>query len=126
MPGNRTPEYLTTHILAGERLVFALDPEAAELTRGIEHGRHGVTLVKEGALRVVMVAMKPGNRLGEHAAVGPTTVLVLNGRVKFTMANEELVLLQHQLVAFGPNVRHDALAEEDSTLLITVVMPQET
>jgi len=81
-----------------------------------------VTLVKEGSLTVVLLAMEAGNNLAGHAAAGPTNVLVLRGIVRATLGDEEFVLRQHEMIAFGPNVRHDVRDEEDSTLLISVVM----
>ncbi len=123
MPKTRIPEYLTSHVLAGDRIVLALDREEGELARGLHgHGRRAVTLVKEGGLTVVLLAMEAGNTLAEHAAVGPTTVLVLRGILHVNLGDEAFVLRQHEMIAFAPNVRHDVRAEEDSTLLISVVM----
>ena len=123
MTTERTPDYLTTHVLAGERLVFALDHEATELASGLASGGHrAVTLVKEEGLRVVLVVLGVGGRLDEHLVAGPTTVLLLKGRVRLTAGGKAVLLLPHQMVALGANVRHDAVAEEDSTLLISVVM----
>lgn len=121
MATTSVPQYLTSHLLAGERLVYSLDHEAQALGRGLdENTRRGVTLAKQGGLSVVLVQMKAGNRLDEHSAPGPTTVLNLAGRVRLRVGTEEVLLLPHDIVVFGPGARHDAVAEQDSTLLITV------
>ena len=124
MTAPRVPEYLTTHVLAGERLVFALDREAGELTRGLAgHGRRGVTLSKQPPLTLVLLAMEAGNALVEHATAGATSILVIRGDVHVLVGgNEEVRLLDHQLLVLADGVRHDVRAETESLLLITVAM----
>ena len=122
------PEYLTTHVLAGDRLVFALDREAAELTRGLAgHGRRAVTLSKQAPLSIVLMAMEAGNHVAEHATAGTTTILAVSGEVRVLVGGkEEVILRDRQLAVIGPGVRHDLRADRESLLLITVALAEET
>ncbi|MCZ2111277.1 MAG: cupin domain-containing protein [Dehalococcoidia bacterium] len=127
MTAPRVPEYLTTHVLSGDRLVYALDREAAELTRGLAgHGRRAITLTKQPPLTVVLMAMEAGNHVAEHSTAGSTTVLVVSGEVRVMVnGTEEIILRDRQLAVIGPNVRHDLHADRESLLLITVALTEE-
>lgn len=121
----RVPEYLKSHVLAGDGLLFSLDDEAERLRDALAcEARRGITLAKEDGLSVVMVAMKKGDSLGEHSAAGPMTIAVHQGRIRLRVRQEEMTLDENQLVVFGAGAPHDARAEEDSVLLVTVVLPQ--
>jgi len=118
--------YLRTHALQAEHLMLDLDEAANELRR-IEGDtdRHGVTLVREGGLSVVLTHLKAGGELQEHAARGPATVQVLDGSVRFTLGDDELEASSGRLVAFDAGIRHGVTAIEDSILLLTLSAPLE-
>jgi len=52
--------------------------------------RNSITLRKGGGLNVVLLVMKAGDRLEEHAAPGPLSLSVREGRIRF-VAGEEVV-----------------------------------
>ncbi|MQA00665.1 MAG: cupin domain-containing protein [Dehalococcoidia bacterium] len=114
--------YLRTHTLSAEHLLLDLAEAAVEL-HGIEAGdedRHGVTLIKQGGLSVVMTHLAPAATLTEHAARGAATVQVLEGRVRVALDDEEFEAREGYLVAFDSGVRHSVTAIDDSTLLLTL------
>ncbi len=126
--GNHMPDhaYLRTHVLKAENLVLDLVEAAAELrARSVEADRQGVTLVREGGLSVVLTHLRAGSALQEHAAPGPVTVQVLDGRVRFTIGDDQLEASSGRLVAFDAGVRHGVEAIEDSTLLLTLGAPHD-
>ena len=55
-----------------------------------EGGRNAITLRKGEGLNVVLLVMKEGDRLDEHSAPGPMTLMVHEGRIKFSAADEEV------------------------------------
>lgn len=119
---DHTPAYLTTHIIAGDQLVYGLAHEDRELAAKVDGaGRQGKLLAKQPGLSVVLVAMGRGNRLGEHATPGATTIQVLRGKVTLHAAGEATTLGQGEFASLGPGVSHDAEALEPSALLVTVV-----
>ena len=119
--------YLRTHTLSAEHLLLDLGDAAAELrSLGDEQDRRAVTLVRESGLSVVLTYLRAGAELREHAAPGPATVQVLDGRVRVQLGDEELDAVGGgRLIAFDAGVRHAVFAEEDSTLLLTLAGPPE-
>lgn len=84
-------------------------------------GRSSRTLVggHDRALRQTVVALKAGQRLGEHEAPGEATLLVLRGRVSLGTRSGEQPLAAHELAEI-PLERHDLTAHDDSVVLLTV------
>jgi quercetin dioxygenase-like cupin family protein len=120
MPESQS-EYLRTHDLAGDAIVLHLDEAATELwnqTGARERMAH--TLVKHGGLSVVLTAIRAGGDLAEHQAAGPVTAHVLGGRARVQAAGVEQTLVEGDVIAFGPGVRHSLRADEDTLVLLTI------
>ena len=66
----------------------------AEVGRLMEEGawqrgqRNSITLRKGEGMSVVLLVMKAGDRLEEHAAPGPFSLSVREGRIRFMVAEE--------------------------------------
>ncbi len=84
-------------------------------------GRSSHTLVggHDRVLRQTIIALKAGEKLGEHEAPGEATLLVLRGRVSLGTASGEQEVGTHELAEI-PMERHDLSAHEDSVVLLTV------
>jgi quercetin dioxygenase-like cupin family protein len=84
-------------------------------------GRSSHTLVggHDRVLRQTVIALKGGEKLGEHEAPGEATLLVLRGRVSLGTASSEQEVGPHELAEI-PMERHDLTAHEDSVVLLTV------
>jgi quercetin dioxygenase-like cupin family protein len=119
--------YLRTHTLSAEHLLLDLGAAAVELRAVGEdfQDRRAVTLVRESGMHVVLVSLKQGAMLREHAAPGPATVQVLGGHVRVEIGSERLDVPADRLVAFDAGVRHEVEAVEDSTLLLTLSGAQD-
>lgn len=77
----------------GGMLSFNLMEEAARLKAKPEwstRDRVAVSLVKDDALNLLLMALKQGARLDEHRAKGPISVQVLSGRIRFGAAGHKL------------------------------------
>ena len=116
-------------ILAGRALRFGLGEEMARLRSEEAAGdggerRNAITLVKDGPLRVVLVVMKAGTDMDEHATPGPATVLVLEGRVRVGADGEQCTCERGAMIVFEAGVAHTVAAEADAALLLTVVDPR--
>src|SRR5690606_16121613 len=108
--------------LSAEHMLLDLHEAAVEL-HGIESGdqdRHGVTLIKQSGLSVVMTHLAPGAELAEHAAGGAATVQVIEGRVRVQLGDKEIEAAEGYLIGFDAGVRHSVTAVDDSTLLLTL------
>ncbi len=123
MPPKHT--YLKTHTLSGPVLSFALSAEDAELrARAAEakSGRAAKTLVKEGRLRVTLLALRKGARLSPHQAEGVLSIHVLRGRARVSAEGSGTDLAAGGLLVLQEEVPHTAEALSDCGLLITVAM----
>lgn len=110
--------------LAGKALHFRLSDghrsqliDEALLAKG---GRSARTLVKEGSLRVTVVALAAGGILTEHQADGPITVHVLAGTIRFLVGGDEWTLGPGDLLSLAARVPHAVESAEGAEFLLTV------
>ena len=82
--------------------------------------RNAKTLVKEPGFRVVLVALRAGARLAEHAVHEQATVHALTGHVQIHLAGQRIDVPAGGLIALEPRIDHDVEALQDSTLLLTI------
>jgi quercetin dioxygenase-like cupin family protein len=116
---------LRTHLLQSEHLLIDLSDAAINLRAIAEdhEDRRAVTLIRESGMHVVLVSLKRGAVLREHAAPGPATVQVLDGHVRIDLGDDHIDASFGRLVAFDAGVRHEVEALEDSALLLTLSQP---
>ena len=117
--------YLKTHTLAGGVLSFALSAEDAglrERAQAAKSGRSAKTLVKEGRLRVTLIAMQSGSRLGAHQVEGVVSVQVVRGRARVSAEGASTDLASGGLLVLQEEVPHTVEALADCALLVTVAM----
>jgi quercetin dioxygenase-like cupin family protein len=84
-------------------------------------GRTARTLVKEGAMRLTLMALAPGGDLPEHSTNGPVSIHVLQGSVTFQVLGKEYALSTGDVLALAPSVKHSARSEQGCSFLLTVV-----
>jgi quercetin dioxygenase-like cupin family protein len=104
------------HLTQDQRLI---DPSL--LAR---HGRSARTLVKEGPLRLTMVAIGPGGTLPAHSAAGPITIHVLEGEVTVSALERDYPLGPGDVLVLAPGTEHAARAALGGVFLLTVVHQQ--
>ena len=104
-------------------LAYDLTREAAALRRerSWERGdRNAKTLVQEPGLRVVLVALRPGARLDDHASHAQVTVQVLAGRLRVHLADRTVEGVPDRLISIETGVAHALEALEETTFLLTI------
>lgn len=122
----RKPAVLRTRRLAGSALTFLLgaeDETLREFAAAAGSGRAGKTLVKQGPLRITLVALKKGATLPTHHVAGPVSIQTIRGCLRLTTESGDLDIPAGGLIALGPGVRHTARAHGDCAILITFAMP---
>ena len=115
--------------LSGKPLHFRLgDGQRSELIdEGLlsRAGRSARTLVKDGPLRVTLVALGPGGELREHQADGPITVHVLSGQIHFRVGGDSRTLEAGDLLSLGAGVPHAVQSAGGGEFLLTVATAVE-
>lgn len=109
--------------MSGPMQGFDLDEELARL-RGEkewqEGRRNAITLRKGEGLSLVLLAMKAGDRLEEHAAPGPIVLVVREGRIRFAVEDETIETGPERVLTCDAGVRHSVEALSDTVCLLTV------
>jgi uncharacterized protein (DUF2249 family)/quercetin dioxygenase-like cupin family protein len=82
-------------------------------------------LMEDPVMRVVLVSLRAGQSLPEHAANGLVTVYSVGGRVLFYEGDECCDLVPGKLIRLAPGRPHRLEAKEDSRLLVTMIKPAE-
>src|ERR671917_2058830 len=98
----------------------------AEVGRLMEEGawqrgqRNSITLRKGEGMSVVLLVMRAGDRLEEHAAPGPISLAVREGRIRFSTPDGEIEAGPETLVACDAGERHAVEALEDAVCVVTI------
>ena len=107
--------------LRGPLQSFDLGAEVARL-RGEEPFRGGrrnsITLRKGEGMSVVLLVMGTGDRLEEHAAPGPISLVVREGRIRFAAEGETVEAGPERVITCDAGVRHSVEALSDAVCLL--------
>jgi quercetin dioxygenase-like cupin family protein len=82
--------------------------------------RNAITLSKVGGLGVVLLAMKAGDRLEEHSAPGPISLVVREGRIRFSAEGETVEAGPEMVLTCEAGIRHEVEALSDTVCLLNV------
>jgi len=82
-------------------------------------------LLDDPVMRVVLMSLRAGQGLPEHAANGLVTLYSVGGRVLFYDGNECSEMIPGKLIRLSPGRPHRLEAKEDSRLLITMIRPSD-
>lgn len=115
-----------TRSLHGAELLYDLPVELALLREPetvLLNGRSARTLVKEGPLRVTLVALAPGGSMARHEAAGPILVQPVDGEVLVDVGARRHALRPGEVLSLGPHVPHSLESRTGGSFLLTVVLP---
>jgi quercetin dioxygenase-like cupin family protein len=102
---------------------FNLDQELARLREEKEWQegrRNAITLRKGGGLSVMLLAMRAGDRLEEHSAPGPFSLIIREGRIRFSAEGEVVEAGPETVLTCGAGVRHTVEALSDAVCLLNM------
>lgn len=110
-------------VLEGDVLVRHLPDDASMIDPVLlaRHGRAARTLVKDGPLRLTIMAIAPGGELPSHRTDGPVTIHVLDGDIRVEAGGETHALGAGDVVVLAPGVPHSAGSTAGGRFLLTVV-----
>lgn len=83
------------------------------------------TLARTDALEIIRLVLPTGKEIATHTAPGQITVQCLEGRVAFSTMGQELELEAGRLLYLNAREPHSLRAVEDSSLLVTILLPRE-
>jgi quercetin dioxygenase-like cupin family protein len=108
-----------------KRSLTAMGREHLTKARAASSGRSAQTVYggHEHRLRQTLVALTAGSALDEHDSPGEATLMVLSGRVELTTADASWTGAPGDHLVIPP-ARHGLRADEDSVVVLTVVVPQ--
>ena len=112
---------------SGPALYHRLERDQLTLDQRLlaDHGRTARTLVKEGRLRLTLMALAASGELPEHRTDGPISIHVLEGDVTFTGAGQQFPLGAGDVLVFAASVPHAARSTGGCVFLLTVVHPAD-
>ena len=84
------------------------------------------TLVKTSGLELIRLVLPAGKEIPTHKAPGEITVQCLEGRVAFTADGKTQELTAGQLLYLSAGEPHAVKAIEESSLLVTLLLPKTT
>lgn len=110
-------------IVEGAVLVHHLPHAEQMIDRALveQHGRSARTLVKEGLLRLTIIAIAAGGDMPPHSTSGPVSVHLLQGDAVFSAAGSDYPLHVGDVLVFASGVEHSARSDSGCTFLLTVV-----
>ncbi len=126
MQKDRKSSVLRTRRLSGKLLTFILgaeDDTLREFAESSDTGRAAKTLVKQGPLRITLVALKKGTALPSHQVAGPISIQTIRGCLRLTTEKGDVDIPAGGLVTLAAGTAHAARAHDDCAILITVIMP---
>lgn len=111
------------HRVSGVVLSFSLAEETRRVLGELAETETRIarTLVKEGPVRVTLVAVAAGGELREHTAEGPVTIHVLDGAIDLDAAGTTWPASAGTLLALDAGVAHAVRSPEGAIFLLTVV-----
>jgi quercetin dioxygenase-like cupin family protein len=71
-------------------------------------------------LSVVLLAMRAGDRLEEHSAPGPISLVICEGHIRFTAEGEAIEPGPETVLTCDAKVRHTVEALSDAVCLLNV------
>jgi quercetin dioxygenase-like cupin family protein len=109
--------------ISGEVLVRHLprDEQTIDQSLVARHGRSARTLVKEGPLRLTVMALAPSGGLPAHNTDGPVSIHVLEGDVVFEALGQKYPLSVGDVLVLAAGVEHSASSARGCVFLLTVV-----
>lgn len=82
--------------------------------------RRSVTVAHEAGIRLVLIKLRAGSTLEDHAAPGAMTIHVLEGAVRFIVGGAALDAPARKVLILEAGGVHAVEAEVYSTLLLTI------
>lgn len=81
--------------------------------------RNAMTVYKTEGVSVVLIALHEKALIAKHTAAGVINVQVLEGEIRFSTDEQDVLLKKGQLLALHKRVPHSVLAIQESVFMLT-------
>jgi quercetin dioxygenase-like cupin family protein len=85
-------------------------------------GHRQMTIYHHEPMAVVLFVFEQDGQLTDHQANGVVTIHLIEGAVQVTTAAHTYDLSPASMVALAPGVKHNVLAKQTSTILLTICL----
>lgn len=89
-------------------------------------GHTARTLVREPAMRVVLIVMTAGAKIAEHHAQETASIHSLSGHIRLRLPQRAVDLPAGHLLVIPAQLPHDVEAVDDAAFLITLARGEST
>jgi quercetin dioxygenase-like cupin family protein len=110
---------------AGGMITVKFADEIARLKDAAEWksaDRHAISLIKDSALNVLLMALKKGAHLHEHRTKGPIALQVISGAIRFSSGSDQPTISAGEMVGLDRGVPHSLEALEESALILVTAI----
>ncbi len=83
-------------------------------------GHTARTLVREPAMRIVLVVIRAGAKIAEHHSQDTASIHALAGHVRLTLPDRTVDLPAGKILVIAPGLAHNVEAVADSAFLLTL------
>ncbi len=85
-------------------------------------GHTARTLVREPAMRIVLVVMRGGAKIAQHRSQDTASIHAITGHVRLALPTRTVDLPAGRLLVIAPRLAHDVEAVTDSAFLLTLAI----
>jgi quercetin dioxygenase-like cupin family protein len=109
--------------LTGRVMTFDLAAESTRLSIATDAGHTTRTLAKLDALRLALMKLEAGSAILEHQTMHQVSIHVLSGHIVLRVEGLPVDMPTGHVVVLERGVAHDIVAQEASSVLLTVSGP---
>ena len=111
--------------VSSDTIALWLSRELEVVRRDLERvsERSARTVIRNESMRVVLIGVRPGGAIREHAADGPITIHVLEGCIDVETNIASWTVGAGMLLSLGAGIRHSVSSSEGGIFLLTISTP---
>lgn len=86
----------------------------------LKSDRNAITVFKTLGMSVVLIALHEGAAIKEHEAEGLMSIQVIEGKIRFEIEGQSVVLKKKQLITLHKGITYSIKVKKESAVLMTL------